>query len=64
MGVGYGDLVTAALALLALIALRARVSGAIAVVCLVLVVGMLDTINAIIQSTRYSVLSYPPVRTG
>ena len=57
--VGYGDLATAALALVALIALRARVSGAILVVWLVLVVGMLDTINAIIQSTRYSVFSYP-----
>ena len=57
--VGYGDLVTAALALVALIALRARVSGAIAVVWLVLLVGMFDTINAIIQSTRYSVFSYP-----
>jgi hypothetical protein len=56
--VGYGDLVTALLALLALVALRARFSGAIALVWLCVVVGMLDTVNAIIQSTRDSVFSY------
>jgi hypothetical protein len=56
--VGYGDLATAFLALLALIALRARFSGAIALVWLSVVVGMLDTVNAIIQSTRDSVFSY------
>jgi hypothetical protein len=56
--IGYGDLVTAALALLALIALRARFSGAIALVWLCVVVGMLDTVNAIIQSMRDSVFSY------
>jgi hypothetical protein len=56
--VGYGDLATALLALLALIALRARFSGAIALVWLCVVVGMLDTVNAIIQSTRDSVFSY------
>src|SRR5436309_15589307 len=53
--VGDGDLATAVLALLALIALRARFRGAIALVWLCVVVGMLDTVNAIIQSTRYSV---------
>jgi hypothetical protein len=56
--VGYGDLATALLALLALIALRARFSGAIALAWLCVVVGMLDTVNAIIQSTRDSVFSY------
>jgi hypothetical protein len=56
--VGYGDLATALLALVALIALRARFSGAIALVWLCVVVGMLDTVNAIIQSTRDSVFSY------
>src|SRR6266404_226591 len=56
--VGYGDLATAALALLALIALRARFSGAIGLVWLFLVVGMIDTVNAIIQSTRDSVFTY------
>ena len=52
--VGDGDLATAVLALLALIALRAKLSGAIALVWLCVVVGMLDTANAIIQSTRYT----------
>jgi hypothetical protein len=57
--VGIGDLVTAVLALLALAALRARAPGAIALVWLVLVVGMADTINAIIQSMRYGVFTHP-----
>ena len=57
--IGYGDLATAALALLALIALRARLSGAIALVWLCVVVGMLDTVNAIVQSMRDSVFTYP-----
>ena len=56
--IGYGDLATAFLALLALIALRARFSGAIALVWLCVVIGMLDTVNAIIQSMRDSVFSY------
>ena len=56
--IGYGDLATAFLALLALIALRARFSGAIALVWLCVVVGMLDTVNAIIQSMRDNVFSY------
>ena len=37
--VGYGDLITAALALIALAALRARLAGAIAVTWTVLVLG-------------------------
>jgi hypothetical protein len=57
--IGYGDLATALLALLALIALRARFAGAIALVWLFITVGMLDTINAIIQSVRYNVFSFP-----
>ncbi len=57
--IGYGDLATAFLALLALIALRARFRGAIALVWLCVVVGMLDTVNAIIQSVRDSVFTYP-----
>ena len=57
--IGYGDLATAFLALLALIALRTRFSGAIALVWLFIIVGMLDTVNAIIQSVRYSVFTYP-----
>lgn len=56
--IGYGDLVTAFLALLALVALRARASGAIALVWLVVIAGTADTINAIIQSMRYSVFTH------
>jgi hypothetical protein len=56
--VGYGDLIAAALALIALAALRARLSSAIALAWTVLVVGMADTINAIIQSMRYSVFNH------
>ena len=56
--IGYGDLATAFLALLALIALRARFSGAIALVWLCISVGMLDTVNAIIQSVRDNVFTY------
>src|SRR6478672_5440665 len=56
--VGLGDMATAFLALLALLALRARFSGAIALVWLFIIVGMLDTINAIIQSMRDSVFNY------
>ncbi|SRR6266498_2920879 len=56
--IGYGDLTTAFLALLALIALRARFTGAIALVWLCITVGMLDTVNAIIQSVRDSVFTY------
>jgi hypothetical protein len=56
--IGYGDMTTAILALVALIALRARMSGAVALVWLFLVVGLLDTVNAIIQSMRFSVFSY------
>ncbi len=57
--IGYGDLATAFLALVALIALRARFRGAIALVWLCVIVGMLDTVNAIIQSVRDSVFTYP-----
>src|SRR6476620_5318580 len=53
--IGYGDLVTAVLALLALIALRAGFSRAIAFVWVCVVVGLLDTVNAIIQSMRFNV---------
>lgn len=56
--IGYGDLTTAFLALIALAALRARIRGAIALVWLCIVVGMLDTVNAIIQSLRDNVFTY------
>ena len=56
--IGYGDLITAALALLALALLRARLPISIAFVWLCVIVGMLDTINAIIQSVRFNVFTY------
>ena len=56
--VGYGDLITALLALLALIALRARLPRASALVWLCVTVGMLDTVNAIIQSLRFNVFTH------
>ena len=56
--IGYGDLVTAFLALVALTALRTRLPGAIAFVWLCVIVGMLDTVNAIVQSMRFSVFTY------
>jgi hypothetical protein len=56
--IGLGDMATAVLALLALVALRARWSGAIALVWLFLAVGMVDTVNAIIQSMRFSVFAH------
>jgi hypothetical protein len=56
--IGYGDLITAFLALVALVALRTRQPAAIALVWLVLVVGMLDTVNAIIESMRYGVYTH------
>ena len=55
--IGLGDLGTAVLAIVALVALRARLSIAIALVWLMLVVGMLDTVNAIIESIRYNVFA-------
>jgi hypothetical protein len=57
--IGYGDMVTAALALTALIALRAWGGRAIWFVWVFVVVGLLDTANAVVQSMRYSVFDYP-----
>jgi hypothetical protein len=57
--VGYGDMVTAILALGTLIGLRARWSGAVAFVWVFVAVATLDTVNAIIQSMRYSVFDDP-----
>ena len=57
--IGYGDMVTAVLAVLALVALRVRWPGAIALVWLCIGVGLLDTVNAIIQSMRFNVFIHP-----
>ena len=56
--IGYGDLATAFLALLALVALRRHLPRAVAFVWLCVTVGMLDTINAIVQSMRFHVFDY------
>jgi hypothetical protein len=56
--IGWGDMATAALALLALVALRVRWPAAIPLVWVFLAVGMLDTVNAIIQSMRFSVFAH------
>jgi hypothetical protein len=56
--IGFGDIATAVLALLALIALRIDWQGAVALVWLCIGVGLLDTVNAIIQSMRYSVFTH------
>jgi len=55
--IGYGDMLTALLALVALVALRLRLRYAIALVWLFVSVGLLDTLNAIVQSNRYSVFN-------
>src|SRR5258708_19874185 len=57
--VGYGDLLTGALALVALVALRTRISVAIPLVWLCVVVALADTVNPIPQSMPYSVFNYP-----
>jgi hypothetical protein len=56
--IGFGDMATALLALLALVALRFRSRYAMALVWLCLAVGLLDTVNAIIESMRYSVFTH------
>ena len=55
--IGYGDMLTALLALVALIALRRRLSFAVALVWVFVLVGLADTVNAIIQSMRFSVFN-------
>ena len=57
--IGYGDMLTALLALIALIALKLRLRVAIGLVWVFLAVGLVDTANAIVESMRYSVFNYP-----
>ena len=56
--VGFGDLLTAALALLALVALRLRWQPAVVLCWVVLVVGAVDTVNAIVWSVRDDVFPH------
>jgi hypothetical protein len=57
--IGYGDMVTAALALVALIALGTWGSRAICSVWFFVAVGLLDTTNAVVQSMRFNVFDDP-----
>jgi hypothetical protein len=57
--VGYGDMITGALALIALIVLRARGARALRFVWLFVIFGLADTVNAVIQSMRFSVFDEP-----
>lgn len=57
--IGYGDMVTAALALVALIALRIWGSRAIWFVWVFVAVGLFDTANAVVQSLRFKVFDDP-----
>ena len=57
--VGLGDMATALLAIVALVALRLRLGPALGLVWLFLVVATLDTGNAIVQSIRFDVFTYP-----
>ncbi len=56
--IGYGDLTTAFLAILALLAIRFHFPGKFLLVWLFLIVGTADTVNAIVQSIRDSVFNY------
>jgi len=57
--VGYGDMVTAALALIALFALRTEWTRAMLFVWVFVAAGMLDSVNAVIQSMRFNVFDDP-----
>jgi hypothetical protein len=53
--VAYGDLATSVLAVITLLALRARVGFAIALVWLTNIVGFVDLANALIGGVRYDI---------
>ena len=53
--VAYGDLATSALAIVTLVALRSRLSFAIALVWLTNVVGLADLLNALVGGVRYDI---------
>ncbi len=57
--VGLGDMATALLALVALVALRTRAGFALGLVWLFLVFATADTANAVVQSLRYDVFDAP-----
>jgi len=53
--VAYGDLLTSILAVATLLALRARLSAAIALVWLTNIVGTVDLLNALVEGIRYDI---------
>jgi hypothetical protein len=53
--VAYGDLATSVLAVVTLLALRARLGFAIALVWLTNIVGFVDLVNALIGGLRYDI---------
>jgi len=55
--VAYGDLVTSVLAVVTLLALRARLGAAIPLVWLTNIVGTVDLANALVGGVRYDVAS-------
>jgi len=55
--VAYGDLVTSVLAVVTLLALRARLAAAIPLVWLTNIVGTVDLANALVGGVRYDVAS-------
>jgi len=57
--IAYGDLAVAALALIAVIALRAWGARGMPVVWVFVVVALVDTVNAIIQAMRFHVFDEP-----
>jgi hypothetical protein len=57
--IGYGDMTTAVLALIALVALRARGDRALWFVWVFVVIGLVDTANAVAQSMRFHVFDEP-----
>ena len=57
--VGLGDLATAALAIVALIALRRTSPAGVALAVVCIGVGFVDTVNAVIQSIRFDVFALP-----
>jgi hypothetical protein len=57
--IGYGDMTTAVLALIALLALRARGDRALWFVWVFVVIGLVDTANAVAQSMRFHVFDEP-----
>jgi hypothetical protein len=57
--IGYGDMITAALALIAVLGLRAAGGRALWFVWVFVLVGLIDTANAVIQSMRFHVFDEP-----